>query len=313
MLNKNNKIFILLSTAIFLVLPFVASAGLSCSVYSICSSSDVEIMDMSDSINAHSALPGYGYPQKVCCSGIAGLSNSCSGNFLVVAKLSGPSNAHARINSMSDYPGSNNVCISAPVGDTLTVAYKAGDCAGYDTTMFSMSKPDTNSHVGNVGSYANKVCASVFVPAAPVILPSISSSAHLQSFVAQSSPEDSEEEQSGVSERPRSFLSSIFSRVNQQQQNSFITSNLGASAVSAVENSSSILNLDVSNSTKDESKSIDISGTASSLSGWNYLPSKPAFWALSLSALALVFLGLRKIVLYASRKKEKEKFYSDFT
>ena len=148
----------------------IANAGtLSCSVRtSDCVAGDVEIFRMSGTANAHSQLPSVGtYVNRVCCGGVAGISNSCSGIYATVLQLSSSTNAH--VQQSGAY--ADKACISVPTGGNVSVGY-AADCvaSGYDTVLASMNKT-TNSHVGNPGIYPTNVCVT---SAAPVVSISIS-------------------------------------------------------------------------------------------------------------------------------------------
>ena len=121
---------------------------------------------MSGSTNAHAELPTQSTAvyndNVVCCSGVTGLSNSCSeSNKATIVKLSGVTNAHVEQNTQTNYL--QNACLSSTyAGDEITIGYKLSDCTGYDTTLFSMSNTPTNSQVGGPSAYNNKVCAKVF-------------------------------------------------------------------------------------------------------------------------------------------------------
>lgn len=151
---------IFLATVLFSVLTFVqvAYAGtLSCSVAASCPSGTV-IYRMSGIDNAHAELASQSnYSQLVCCSGVTGLGNSCSGTFATALKLSGTSNAHAEQNSQSNY--ANNACISVPSGGSVSVGYQATNCSGFDTTLGSINGT-TNAHVGDGSAYTTKICAT---------------------------------------------------------------------------------------------------------------------------------------------------------
>jgi len=141
-----------------LVPAFLADAGtLSCSVATSCPSG-VIIYRMSGLNNAHGELPSQSnYSQLVCCSGVVGLSNLCSGNFVTALKLSSTTNAHAEQNNQSNY--SQNACIQAPSGGNVSLSYQNNNCAGYDTTLGSMSAV-SNAHLGDAGAYTLKICAT---------------------------------------------------------------------------------------------------------------------------------------------------------
>lgn len=120
-------------------------------------------MEISGSSNAHAGLPGAGYPIKICCTGAQGLSNSCAGSpsgpshVEVVAKLSGAKNAHIRENNQADYPSATNACLSTDKGFVI-IGYQDNNCDGYDTTIASMAKNLTNSHIGEPNAYPHKIC-----------------------------------------------------------------------------------------------------------------------------------------------------------
>lgn len=163
--NKNwLTVFItLLVTGIFFV-DTVYAGTLSCTVRtSSCNGGEVEIFEMQNTTNSHAGLPAASYTNLVCCGGVTGLGNSCSGTFATALKLSGATNAHARQGTGADYAGANNACISVPTGGSVSVGYQATDCSGFDTTLGSMIGT-TNSHVG-IGSWTagtTKICASAF-------------------------------------------------------------------------------------------------------------------------------------------------------
>lgn len=156
--------------ALFLVIVFggaffwfeTAYAGhLSCSVTTSAACTDTVIYRMSSTTNAHAELPSQStaaYDNNViCCKNVIGLSNSCTGTFAIALKLSSTTNAHAEQNSEVNY--SNNACISVPTGGSVTIAYQASNCTGYDTTLGSIDSL-TNSHVGDASAYATKICGT---------------------------------------------------------------------------------------------------------------------------------------------------------
>lgn len=156
--------------AIILIISFVPVyrlyAVLSCSITtSAACSGGIVMLRMSGSTNAHAELPSQSTANYnnnvVCCTAGAGLSNSCAlSNKQIFSKLSGVTNAHVEIPSLSNY--SQNACISSTyAGDIITVGTQATNCNGYDTTLFSMEKSNTNSMVGIPTAYNNKVCAKV--------------------------------------------------------------------------------------------------------------------------------------------------------
>lgn len=72
-------------------------------------------------------------------------------------KLSGTTNAHVELGTENTY--SESVCLHVPSGGDVIVGY-GPSCAGYDTTLASLSKIPTNAHIGNADAYVNKICAT---------------------------------------------------------------------------------------------------------------------------------------------------------
>lgn len=150
--------FVLFVLGIFF--SYTAYAGtLSCSVTTAAACTGTVILRMSDATNAHAELSSQAtavYDNNVvCCSGVTGLGNSCSGTYATALKLSATTNAHAQ--QSGSYPQS--ACISVSSG-SVSVGYQATNCSGYDTTLASM-KATTNSHVGNTTAYGEyKICGT---------------------------------------------------------------------------------------------------------------------------------------------------------
>jgi len=144
----------------------VYAGTLTCTVRAAtCSGGETEIFEMQNTANSHAGLSAASYNNLVCCSGVAGLGNSCSGTFAPALKLSSTTDAHVRQGTLADYPGAADACISVPTGGAVSVGYQATNCAGFDTTLGSMIGT-TNSHVGD-GSWANgttKICATAAPP-----------------------------------------------------------------------------------------------------------------------------------------------------
>lgn len=135
-----------------------AQAALSCTVAATCTAPDVTVMKLYSTTGGHAELgSGVLYTNLVCCSGVTGLTNLCSGTYDTVAQLSGTTNAHVEKNTQANY--ATDACLAVPTG-TVTVAYQASSCTGYDTTVASISA-DTNAHIGNSSAYTTKICASV--------------------------------------------------------------------------------------------------------------------------------------------------------
>jgi hypothetical protein len=171
--KKINCYFYLMAVFFLFFFSFsYAEAGLSCSVTtaSACTGSAIPMLRMSNSINAHAELPSLSTPvydnNVVCCTGVTGLGNSCSGNYAEFARLSGTTGTNAHVEEISQTNTNYNnekACISSSfAGDIITLGYQPSNCAGYSTTLFSMSDVPTNSMVGAPTAYNNKVCANIF-------------------------------------------------------------------------------------------------------------------------------------------------------
>jgi hypothetical protein len=139
-----------------------AYAGtLTCSITTAAACTGTVVFRMSSSANAHAELPGQSttnYASNVvCCSGVTGLSNVCTGTQATVVALKAATNSHVQQNSLGTY--TNNACLSVPTGGSVTVFYQATNCTGYDTTVASIVSSD-NSHIGNTTAYTTKICAT---------------------------------------------------------------------------------------------------------------------------------------------------------
>ena len=143
---------------VLLLFPQITSAGtLSCSITTACPTGAI-IYRMSSTTNAHGELGTQAnYTNMVCCTGITGLSNSCSGTFATALKFSSTTNAHAEKNTFSNF--ADNACISIPSGGNVTIGYQTSNCSGFDTTLGSIES-DINSHIGDGSAYINKICGS---------------------------------------------------------------------------------------------------------------------------------------------------------
>jgi len=145
-------------------------SSFSCSVTTAGSCSGVVLLRMSNSSNAHAEIPSMSTDaynnNVVCCTGPAGLGNSCSGNYAVIARLSGTSGTNAHVeenNQTTSTYNTEQACLSSSfAGDQITIGYQANNCTGFDTTLFSMDKFPTDAMVGNASAYNNKVCGKVF-------------------------------------------------------------------------------------------------------------------------------------------------------
>ena len=119
------------------------------------------MLRMNAGTNAHAELPSQSntaYDNNViCCSGVPGLSNSCSAVQATVVKLASLSNSHVQENSLSLY--TNNACMSVASGGSVSVGYLNNVCTGYDTVIGSISSAD-NAHVGTSTAYTLKICGT---------------------------------------------------------------------------------------------------------------------------------------------------------
>jgi|GEM_PF-678621 len=161
---------ILFSGTIFLQTVYAGTLSCSITTAAACTGgTNRVILRMSSTTNAQAELPSQStaaYANSVvCCSGVTGLSNSCSGSLATtsVLKLSSITNAHVEQKNQSNY--ANNACIGVPIGGNVSVGYQATDCSGYDTTLASMNAT-TNSHIGNSAAYsAFQICGTAYATA----------------------------------------------------------------------------------------------------------------------------------------------------
>src|SRR5258708_1237348 len=146
---------------VFFFLAETAFAALSCTVSASCSGGIV-VLRIASTSNSHSELPSQSnYANLLCCSGVTGLSNSCSGTYAVALRLAGATNAHVEENTQSTaaYNG-NDACLSVPSGGTVSIGYQDNNCNTFDTTLASISQTPTNAHIGDANAYTRKVCGS---------------------------------------------------------------------------------------------------------------------------------------------------------
>jgi len=149
-----------------------ASNGLACSVKAAVPGCDtvggeVEVFRMSSTSNAHAeAAGGSAYGNVVCCSGVTGLDDNCSGTYDSVLRLSAATNAH--VQASGSYPTA--VCLSA--GTTVVDCKFAASCTGY--ACLATASGTDNAHVADcIGTddYATKVCcfAGDALPTPPAV------------------------------------------------------------------------------------------------------------------------------------------------
>lgn len=163
-LLRDGLLSVVLASALFAMAAAApAFAGtLSCSITTAAActgGTNTVILRMSAATNAHAELPSQStsaYSSNVvCCSGVTGLGNSCSGTFATAAHLSAATNAQVEQNTFSNF--AQNACISVSSG-SVSIGYGT-DCTAYDTTLASMPAT-SNSHVGSPADYTNKICGS---------------------------------------------------------------------------------------------------------------------------------------------------------
>lgn len=135
----------------------ILAGTLSCSVTTTCPTGAI-IYRMSSTTNAHGELGSQvNYTNMICCTGITGISNSCTGTFATALIFSSTTNAHAEKNTFTNF--TNKACISIPSGGSVSIGYQTSNCTGYDTTLGSIES-DINSHIGDGSAYTNKICGT---------------------------------------------------------------------------------------------------------------------------------------------------------
>lgn len=165
---KNDKPYRTISSLVLLFLILLipisyAYGALSCSVTTEAACTDTIVVRMSGSTNAHAELPSesnVNYDNNVvCCSSASPIGNACSGNYQIVSRISGTTNAHMQERNVNTY--GTDICLSdGAVGDDIVIAYQNSNCTGYDTTILSMSGSD-NATVGDGSAYTRKICGSI--------------------------------------------------------------------------------------------------------------------------------------------------------
>jgi hypothetical protein len=143
-----------------------AAGSLACSVRDTnCGVGEVKVFRMSSLANAHAETPGGStYGKVVCCGGVTGLGDSCSGTYDTVLTLSATNNAHVA----SDASYATKACLSVGAG-TVACTYGSACAEGY-ACVATVSGP-SNAHVADcdgTGAYTTKVCCAVTAGGAPV-------------------------------------------------------------------------------------------------------------------------------------------------
>lgn len=117
------------------------------------------ILEISNTINAHGAIPETGYPVKIYCTdsdSTITLSTACTATPSTIAlKLSNATNAHAEIPTQTSY--STNNCIGANGAASITCE-SATACQSDETCLVELSD-NTNAHLAQCGTgYPVKIC-----------------------------------------------------------------------------------------------------------------------------------------------------------
>ncbi|MBN1896468.1 MAG: hypothetical protein JW789_01940 [Candidatus Aenigmarchaeota archaeon] len=155
-----------LSVFTALLLPVYADANLVCDIRDTtvnpCNGAgEIVVFRMYDTDNSHAALySDTDYNYAVCCSGVAGLGRTCTGetDSAPVIILTGTTNSHVE-NPAAPSPDPDydtEVCLSTG-GGLIWCTYESGSCSVAPVCMASVSA-DTNAHIGDCDAYTRKVC-----------------------------------------------------------------------------------------------------------------------------------------------------------
>jgi cysteine-rich repeat protein len=159
MVKRGLIIFSLFAISIFL-LSFASAevAGCRITTRSQCVGTEVPVLGLSATTNAHGELGNQNnYNYVLCCEAVGKVgSTQCSGTNTILI-LSGTTNAHAEINTIKSYPPSGNVCFDE-ISCTTTPASACPSDFPIPTVSLSTT---TNAHIAQpfgTGSYATKIC-----------------------------------------------------------------------------------------------------------------------------------------------------------
>jgi hypothetical protein len=161
-MRRTHASFFFVLLGVFVITTSLYAGTLVCTATTTvgCSAGTI-ILRLNSDTNAHAELPSQSniaYGNTVlCCSGVTGLSNSCSAVQATVLKLSSLTNSHVQQNDQTGY--TNNACISVASGGYVAVGYQNTTCTGFDTVIGSISSAD-NAHAGTSTAYTLKVCGS---------------------------------------------------------------------------------------------------------------------------------------------------------
>jgi len=143
------------------------NGSLSCSVKASCAASEVEVLRMSSTSNAHAGTPGgSSYGNRVCCTKLSGVGTQCSGKYDVVLTLSSAGNAH--VASAGGY--ASQVCLSG--GDDATVDCTPAATCPTDYACLATISGGSNAHVADcngVDDYATKICCLATADNCPTV------------------------------------------------------------------------------------------------------------------------------------------------
>lgn len=135
------------------------STNLTCSVISgSCSGATILNLYHYNGNHAELSTQNY-YPYKVCCRG-TGVSNSCSGNYNTVLKLSEATNAHVEEKIFSNY--ANNACLSSSSMGVACGYSTSCSALGSNYVCLASISGDTDAHIGECSVYSTKVCCSLY-------------------------------------------------------------------------------------------------------------------------------------------------------
>ncbi len=152
-------VLLILSTSALGDLPFTCTVKPSCDQ----STGEKVVLKLSNTTNAHAALPTETYPYSLCCKGIGGnwiLGLDCSSKFSYnFLNLSNVTNAHVETSLYDNYHV--KACI-AGVG-LVNCTYALDSCPKDYYCVVAISNW-TNAHVEecNAGNYRIKVCCRIF-------------------------------------------------------------------------------------------------------------------------------------------------------
>ena len=162
-MKKINLTIIIIISIFFTGRISFARADFSCSVKASCDTGEVSILEMAKATNSHAGVVGTGYDYSICCSGVDGLSNSCTGNGEAFLKLYDENNSHVYAASEDNYSDDTELACVGSSDGSFTVKYKS-NCENNGVAIASMSSYPYNSHIGGPDDYTNKICVKYKAP-----------------------------------------------------------------------------------------------------------------------------------------------------